>query len=70
MVLEGDSPYALVNKKFEGSYALSNKDLPSFIPKPILSGLGIIEVSSPPVEPAPKWISNFLFDLKYSKLTW
>ena len=50
-------------KKLEGSYALSSKDLPSAIPSPILTGLGIIVVSSPPVDPAPKWISNFLFDL-------
>ena len=50
-------------KKFDGSYALSNRDLQSLIPNPILSGFGIIDVSSPLVAPAPNCISNFLLDL-------
>ena len=50
-------------KKFEGSYALSNLDLPSLIPKPILSGLGIICSSALSLLPAPNWISNWLLAL-------
>ena len=50
-------------KKFEGSYALSNWSLPSLIPKPILSGLGIICSSALSLIPAPNWISSWLFGL-------
>ena len=57
----GACPYAFVYKKFEGSYALSNLDLPSFIPKPMLSGLGIICSSALSLIPAPNWISIWLF---------
>ena len=47
----------------EGSYAISKVDLPSLIPKPILSGLGIISSSALSLTPAPNWISNWLLDL-------
>ena len=59
----GTWPYALVNKKLDGSYAWFNLDLPSFIPNPILSGLGIISSSALSLIPAPNWISNWLFVL-------
>ena len=45
---------------FEGSYALSNLFLPSLIPKPTLSGLGIINSSDSLLIPAPNWISILL----------
>ena len=50
-------------KKLAGSYAKSNCDLPSLIPKPILSGFGIICSSMVPDSPAPNCISMFSFDL-------
>ena len=53
VVFDGASPYALVYRKFDGSYAVSNFDLPSLIPKPILSGLGIICSSDLSEVPAP-----------------
>ena len=42
---------------------MSNADLPSFIPKPILSGLGVISSSALSLVPAPNWISNWLLVL-------
>jgi hypothetical protein len=42
---------------------MSNLLLPSLIPKPILSGLGIMSESELSVEPAPNWISNLLSSL-------
>ena len=39
---------------------MSNFDLPSLIPKPILSGLGIISSSALSLVPAPNWSSRVL----------
>ena len=50
-------------KKLDGSKALSNILLPSFIPKPTLSGLGIISSSSESEIPAPNFISRLLLAL-------
>ena len=58
VVLAGTWPYALVFKKLEGSKAVFNLLLPSLIPNPILSGLGIICSSALLLLPAPNWISN------------
>ena len=49
-------------KKLDGSYATSNLLLPSNIPKPILSGFGMICSSALSLVPAPNWISNLLLD--------
>ena len=63
-MFEGTCPYARVYRKLEGSYATSNLDLPSLIPKPILSGFGIISSSALSLTPAPNWICNVLSSLK------
>ena len=62
-MLVGTWPYALDNKKFEGSNAESNLLLPSLFPKPILSGLGSTSSSTISPDPPPKCISNTPFVL-------
>ena len=59
----GTSPYVFDNKKFEGSIAWFNLDLPSLFPKPTLSGIGNTSSSTLSEDPAPNWISKIPVDI-------